>query len=114
MIDVVVCLFIDIICLLTVCIISMTGSQFLITLKPTPFLDGKHTIFGRIASGITVIQRIGLVATKKDDDRPLHPVVIHRATAIQGGLLLPSSPSVGATAEDFEDDGEEQDTIEEQ
>lgn len=43
------------------------GSQFYVTLAPTPWLDGKHSIFGRIAGGMEVIKRIGLVATDSDD-----------------------------------------------
>jgi peptidyl-prolyl cis-trans isomerase-like 1 len=37
------------------------------TLAPTPFLDKKHTIFGRVNSGMRVLQRIGAVATDNDD-----------------------------------------------
>ena len=51
-------------------------------LKPTPWLDGKHTIFGRIYSGMGVIQRMGLVATD-GDDAPKDPVKILRAFALQ-------------------------------
>jgi peptidyl-prolyl cis-trans isomerase-like 1 len=62
---------------------NTNGSQFFITLKPCPFLDGKHTIFGRIYSGMGVIQRMGMVATDKDD-RPVQPISIHMATAFRG------------------------------
>ncbi|KAL5598336.1 hypothetical protein BROUX41_003605 [Berkeleyomyces rouxiae] len=54
------------------------GSQFFITLAPTPWLDGKHTIFGRVRSGLAVVRRMGLVKTGADD-RPVEEVKIIRA-----------------------------------
>lgn len=54
------------------------GSQFFITLAPTPWLDGKHTIFGRVKNGIRVVQRMGLVKTDKED-KPLDGVKITKA-----------------------------------
>lgn len=41
-------------------------SQFFITLAPTPFLDGKHTIFGRISEGMYAVREIGSADTQDD------------------------------------------------
>lgn len=58
------------------------GSQFFITLAPTPWLDGKHTIFGRVKSGLRVVQRMGLVKTDKED-RPAEDVRILSARVLR-------------------------------
>jgi peptidyl-prolyl cis-trans isomerase-like 1 len=55
--------------------------QFFITLAPCPFLDGKHTILGRISSGMPVVQRMGMVAVD-NEDRPFQEVKILKATPI--------------------------------
>ena len=57
---------------------NTNGSQFYITLAPTPWLDGKHTVFGRVCAGMKVIQLLGSVATGQAD-RPVSDVVVHRA-----------------------------------
>lgn len=58
--------------------LNSNGSQFFITLAPTAHLDGKHAIFGRIARGMKVVERLSKVETGKDD-RPAHDVKILRA-----------------------------------
>ena len=55
------------------------GSQFFITLAATPWLDGKHAVFGRVSEGMDVVEKIGMAPTGAQD-RPREDVKIERVT----------------------------------
>ena len=55
------------------------GSQFFINLADNNFLDDRHPVFGRVVSGMDVVDAIAKVR-KDGNDRPVTPVKIIRAT----------------------------------
>ena len=57
------------------------GSQFFITLDATPWLDGKHAIFGKVVEGLDVVNAIGKVKTGAQD-RPQTDVVMKKITIV--------------------------------
>jgi peptidyl-prolyl cis-trans isomerase A (cyclophilin A) len=56
---------------------NTNGSQFFVTVAATPWLNGKHTIFGEVTDGYDVVERISKASTV-GQDRPADDVVIER------------------------------------
>ena len=59
---------------------NTNGGQFFITLAATPWLDGKHSIFGEVTEGMDVVKSIGRIPTSKPGDRPVKAITVQSVT----------------------------------
>ncbi len=62
---------------------NTNGSQFFVTVAPTTWLTGRHTIFGEVTEGYDVVEAISKVPTGPQD-RPARDVVLERVEIAEG------------------------------
>ncbi len=61
------------------------GSQFFITHAPTPWLDGRHSVFGEVVVGLEVVDSIAAVEVNPQNNKPLSEVVMEKVIILRKG-----------------------------
>ncbi|WP_396638608.1 peptidylprolyl isomerase [Maribacter sp. R77961] len=64
---------------------ASNGSQFFITHKPTPWLDGVHTVFGEVVEGMSVLDSIANVTVTPGSNKPVEEVKMNTVEIIRNG-----------------------------
>jgi peptidyl-prolyl cis-trans isomerase A (cyclophilin A) len=62
---------------------NTNGCQFFVTVAATPWLNGKHTIFGEVTEGMDVVGAISEVS-RDSGDKPRQDVVLERVEIAEG------------------------------
>ena len=63
---------------------NTNGSQFFITVTETPWLDNRHTVFGKVTEGMDIVKKIAEVETG-NDKKPIQKIYIKKMTIIRNG-----------------------------
>lgn len=85
---------------------NSNGSQFFITHAPTPWLDNKHSIFGKVVEGLDVVDSIARVEVAAGSNKPLEPVTMNTVEIIRNGKEARKFDAVKVMSDYF--DGEEE------
>ncbi len=77
---------------------NTNGSQFFITFKSTPFLDGKHVVFGKLVSGMNILDAIERTPTNPNNDRPRKEIRITGCGVVEpkAEAKKPAQPAAAA------------------
>ena len=79
------------------------GSQFFITHKATPWLDGRHSVFGEVVNGLDVLDSIANVKTGAND-KPVEAVVMNKVKIIRNGKEAKKFDAVAVMTKYFADE----------
>ncbi|MDO6819672.1 peptidylprolyl isomerase [Zobellia sp. 1_MG-2023] len=83
---------------------ATNGSQFFITHKETPFLNGRHTVFGHVVEGLDVVDSIANTETSQDPmtkDRPIEDVVMNSVEIVRNGKMAKKFDAVQVMTDYF-------------
>ncbi len=83
---------------------TTNGSQFFITHKETPFLDGRHTVFGEVVEGLDVLDTIANVKTVSE--KPLDSIVMEKVSIIRNGKIAKKFDAVEVMSSYFKEEEE--------
>jgi cyclophilin family peptidyl-prolyl cis-trans isomerase len=86
---------------------TTNGSQFFITHKPTPWLDGRHTVFGHVVEGLDVVDSIANVPTSQEQmakDKPLADIKMDKVEIVRNGKAAKSFDAVQIMSDYFKEE----------